>query len=88
MIGRPVYLSLPRWTHTERRVEHIPTNPGSHIFQSHLPLLLWRSRRRGSAALIAGMMAPEKSWCLVECPAHWEPQEEGVMNTAARFSLS
>jgi hypothetical protein len=38
--------------------------------------------------LIAGMMAPEKSWCLVECPAHWEPQEEGVMNTAARFSLS
>jgi hypothetical protein len=38
--------------------------------------------------LIAGMMAPEKSWCLVECPARWEPQEEGVMNTAARFSLS
>jgi ribonuclease HI len=38
--------------------------------------------------LIAGMMAPEKSWCLVECPAHWEPQEEGMMNTAARFSLS
>jgi hypothetical protein len=33
-------------------------------------------------------MAPEKSWCLVECPARWEPQEEGVMNTAARFSLS
>jgi hypothetical protein len=21
-------------------------------------------------------------------PAHWEPQEEGVMNIAARFSLS
>jgi hypothetical protein len=40
------------------------------------------------AYLIAGMMAPEKSWCLVECPARWEPQEEGVMNTAARFSLS
>jgi hypothetical protein len=39
-------------------------------------------------SLIAGMMAPEKSWCLVECPARWEPQEEGVMNTAARFSLS
>jgi hypothetical protein len=29
-----------------------------------------------------------KSWCLAECPARWEPQEEGVMNTAARFSLS
>jgi hypothetical protein len=39
-------------------------------------------------SLIAGMMAPEKSWCLVECPARWEPQEEGMMNTAARFSLS
>jgi hypothetical protein len=38
--------------------------------------------------LIAGMMAPEKSWCLVESPARWEPQEEGVMNTAARFSLN
>jgi hypothetical protein len=38
--------------------------------------------------MIAGMMAPEKSWCLVECPARWEPQEEGMMNTAARFSLS
>jgi hypothetical protein len=34
------------------------------------------------------LMAPENSWCLVECPAHWEPQEEGVMNIAARFSLS
>jgi hypothetical protein len=34
------------------------------------------------------LMAPEKSWCLVKCPARWEPQEEGVMNTAARFSLS
>jgi hypothetical protein len=38
--------------------------------------------------LIAGLMAPEKSWCLVECPARWEPQEEGVMNIAAKFSLS
>jgi hypothetical protein len=38
--------------------------------------------------VLAGMMAPEKSWCLVECPARWEPQEEGMMNTAARFSLS
>jgi hypothetical protein len=38
--------------------------------------------------MIAGMMAPEKSWCLVECLARWEPQEEGVINTAARFSLS
>jgi hypothetical protein len=38
--------------------------------------------------LIAGMMAPEKSWCLVECPARWEPQEEGMMNIATRFSLS
>jgi hypothetical protein len=38
--------------------------------------------------VIAGMMAPEKSWCLVESPAHWKPQEEGVMNTAARFSLN
>jgi hypothetical protein len=34
------------------------------------------------------LMAPEKSWCLVECPARWEPQEERVMNIAARFSLS
>jgi hypothetical protein len=34
------------------------------------------------------LMAPEKSWCLVECLARWEPQEEGVMNTAVRFSLS
>jgi hypothetical protein len=34
------------------------------------------------------VMAPEKSWCLVECPARWEPQEEGMMNIAARFSLS
>jgi hypothetical protein len=34
------------------------------------------------------LMLPEKSWCLVELPAHWEPQEEGVMNIAARFSLS
>jgi hypothetical protein len=34
------------------------------------------------------LMAPEKSWCLVELPARWEPQEEGVMNIAARFSLS
>jgi hypothetical protein len=40
------------------------------------------------APVIAGTMAPEKSWCLVECPARWEPQEEGVMNTAARFFLS
>jgi hypothetical protein len=38
--------------------------------------------------LIAGIMAPEKSWCLVECPARWEPQEEGMMSTAARFSLN
>jgi hypothetical protein len=43
-------------------------------------ILLW--------CVIAGMMAPEKSWCLVESLARWEPQEEGVMNTAARFSLS
>jgi hypothetical protein len=35
MIGRPVYLSLPRWTHTERRAEHIPTNPSNHIFLSY-----------------------------------------------------
>jgi hypothetical protein len=41
-----------------------------------------------NVSLIARMMAPEKSWCLVECPARWEPQEEGVMSTAARFSLS
>jgi hypothetical protein len=34
------------------------------------------------------LMAPENSWCLVEYPARWEPQEEGVMNTVARFSLS
>jgi hypothetical protein len=34
------------------------------------------------------VMALEKSWCLVECPARWEPQEEGVMNIAARSSLS
>jgi hypothetical protein len=39
-------------------------------------------------SVIAGMMAPEKSWCLVESPARWKPQEEGVMNTAARFSLN
>jgi hypothetical protein len=25
MIGWPVYLSLPRWTYTKRRAEHIPT---------------------------------------------------------------
>jgi hypothetical protein len=46
----------------------------------------------GGAFIAAGddwcLMAPEKSWCLVECPARWEPQEEGVMNIAARFSLS
>jgi hypothetical protein len=42
----------------------------------------------GLYPMIAGMMAPEKSWWLVECPARWEPQEEGMMNTAARFSLS
>jgi hypothetical protein len=34
------------------------------------------------------LMVPEKSWCLVECPARWEPQDEGVMNISARFSLS
>jgi hypothetical protein len=34
------------------------------------------------------LMTLEKSWCLVECPARWEPQEEGVMNTTARFFLS
>ena len=42
MIGRPVYLSLPRWTHlhyTERRAEHIPTNPGSRIFLSPISSL-------------------------------------------------
>jgi hypothetical protein len=38
--------------------------------------------------MIAGMMAPEKSWRLVEYPARWEPQEEGMMSTAARFSLN
>ena len=52
-IGRSVYLSLPRWTHTERRAEHIPTNPGSRIFQSHLPLsyFLSYSSGRGGAQL-------------------------------------
>jgi hypothetical protein len=43
---------------------------------------------RENNLLIAGMMAPDKSWCLVEIPARWEPQEEGVMNTTARFSLN
>jgi hypothetical protein len=31
------------------------------------------------------LMAPKKRWCPVELPARWEPQEEGVMSTAARF---
>ena len=39
MIGRSVYLSLPRWMHTERRAEHIPTNPGSRIFLSPISSL-------------------------------------------------
>jgi hypothetical protein len=39
----------------------------------------------GLGSMIAGMMAPEKSWCLVECPARWEPQEEGMMSIAASF---
>ena len=47
MIGRSVYLYLPRWTHTERRAEHIPTNPASHIFQSHLPLSYFLSYSGG-----------------------------------------
>jgi hypothetical protein len=53
MIERPVYLSLPRWMHTERRAEYIPTNPGSRIFQSHLPLsyFLSYSGGRGGADL-------------------------------------
>jgi hypothetical protein len=53
MIGQPVYLSLPQWTHMERRAEHIPTNPGSRIFQSHLPLSYFLSYAggRGGAEL-------------------------------------
>jgi hypothetical protein len=66
------------------RVAHPPVNWTMVVQLASLSLV----RALFLGAMIAGMVVPEKSWCLVECPACWEPQEEGMMNTAARFSLS
>jgi hypothetical protein len=91
------WLGRSRRDHTSHQLweltvtRHSLDLPGIHPLQSlyitQLSLLVWR-RSRVSRGSDCWLMAPEKSWCLVEWPARWEPQEEGVMNIAARFSLS
>jgi hypothetical protein len=97
---RPLLLRRRNPPELHRRQPPVPPRRKSFSPVSSPPLIfliprIWIQRPRLDLIpelVSPNTVAPRRSQLaprlLVEWPARWEPQEEGVMNIAARFSLS
>jgi hypothetical protein len=73
---------LPLRTVTPRLLQLLSSSNDAAYYSCTL------SYKYGNNLSLHGVVTGPATWLLVDWPARWEPQEEGVMNIAARFFLS